>query len=509
MPTMDRRHTPRTKLNQVAYIHIEPDNGGIVLNVSGKGLGFHSMVPVERNGALRLSLQEQNRRIDISGELVWTDKDQKIGGVQFSTLSAEARNQILDWTQKSDADGGSRYSLGSALLRALPRTDSPRFAGSFSSAVAWWKSGRGLKVTGFTRGLATGFLLSVIVFSAVFFFYGHRRVVGESLIRLGRRLTENGDSEASARTTNPLPIKVTPPVATRPIIPIEGHSSAVKVTTNRRPAHPDSKPVAQSPVLLPVRAPTSPDRSNPGLDKTHETSLSGASSPASEPSLPMPAAPKLASPVIALSPIPERPASIMKPEPMATSKHIEPAANPGLSLAQLRTGTKTQMFFDLGQFKNELLAQRLSNELAQLGVHATVVPRRRLWAYSYQVLVGPYDNEVAEQQLSYQLRSHGYKLRPFERGTRDFSFRSRVTIDRSPLPTGDFTIAWESYIADAKVKFTQGGDLLAAVDGKWVKHAAKFSQDEYVYQIQADGSRPLLEVHFEGMDRALVFRNLP
>jgi len=77
MPTMDRRHTPRTKLDQIAYINIEPDNGGIVLNVSGNGLGFHSMVPVERNGGLRLSLQEQNRRIDICGELVWTDKAQK------------------------------------------------------------------------------------------------------------------------------------------------------------------------------------------------------------------------------------------------------------------------------------------------------------------------------------------------------------------------------------------------------------------------------------------------
>jgi hypothetical protein len=81
-----------------------------------------------------------------------------------------------------------------------------------------------------------------------------------------------------------------------------------------------------------------------------------------------------------------------------------------------------------------------------------------------------------------------------------------VTIDGSPLPTGNFTVAWESYIADAKVKFSQGNGLLAAADGKWVKHAAKFNQNEYVYQVQPDGSRPLLELHFGGMDRALVFR---
>jgi hypothetical protein len=207
--------------------------------------------------------------------------------------------------------------------------------------------------------------------------------------------------------------------------------------------------------------------------------------------------------------MPESPASIKSPEQLATSMHIEPVANPGLGIARLSQGSHVQMFFDLGRFKKEPLAQALSNQLAQLGIHATVVPRRRLWINSYQVLVGPYDNEAAEQQLNDQLLSHGYKPRPFERGVRDFAFRSRLRIERSQLPTGDFTITWESYIADAKVKFVQGGEMLATVDGKWVKHAAKFQQDEYVYEIQADGSRPLLEVHFAGMDRALVFRNLP
>jgi hypothetical protein len=167
------------------------------------------------------------------------------------------------------------------------------------------------------------------------------------------------------------------------------------------------------------------------------------------------------------------------------------------------------MFYDLGRFKKEELAQILSDKLAQLGMHAAVVHRRNLWMTAYQVLVGPYDNAVAERQISNELLSHGYKPRPFERGRRDFTFRSKITIDRSQLPTGDFTITWESYIADAKVKFRQGNNLLAVVDGKWVKRQAKFSQDEYVYRIQADGSRPLLEVHFAGMDRALVFRNLP
>jgi hypothetical protein len=508
MPTMDRRHTPRTKLDQIAYINIEPDNGGIVLNVSGNGLGFHSMVPVERNGGLRLSLQEQNRRIDICGELVWTDKAQKIGGVRFTTLNAEARDQILDWTHKSDPVAGARFNLGSALLKALPRSDSPRFARSFSTALTWWKSGRRMKVSGFTRGLAAGFLLSLIAFSVVLFFYGHRREIGESLIRLGKGLAGSGDSGAAPRSTSPSQVTLTSPLVARAIIPTQAHSSSPKAASDNSSAHTDTKPVAQTPIPSQLQQATIPKRSNPGPEKADEANLSGARNPTSEPSLTMPAAPKLAGPVISPSPMAELPASIPKSEQLATSIHIEPAATLGLGLARVSPGSHVQMFFDLGRFKNESLAQRLSNELAQLGIHATITLRRRLWANSYQVLVGPYDNEVAEQQLNNQLLSHGYKPRPFERGSRDFVFRSKLTLDRSQLPTGEFTIAWESYITDAKVKFTQDGDLLAAVDGKWVKHAAKFSQNEYVYQVGATGSRPLLEVHFAGMDRALVFHNL-
>jgi hypothetical protein len=103
---------------------------------------------------------------------------------------------------------------------------------------------------------------------------------------------------------------------------------------------------------------------------------------------------------------------------------------------------------------------------------------------SYQVLAGPYERRWRRKQIYTALLSHGYKPRPFERGTRDFAFHSKVTIDGSPLPTGNFTVAWESYIADAKVKFTHGNDLVAAVDGTWVKHSAKFDQNEYVYQLQ-------------------------
>jgi hypothetical protein len=510
MPTTDRRQTSRTKLDQLAYINIEPDNGGIVLNVSGEGLAFHSMAPVERNGTLRLALQEQNRRIDVCGELVWTDEVQRSGGVRFTNLPAEARDQLLKWTRNSDT--AARNTLGSVLLRALPGTDSRRVARSLTPVLAWWKSGTRLKLSGFNRGLATGLLVSLVAFSIVLFSYGHRHEFGESLIRLGKRLA--GDSDRTPRPVPPSSVTVSSPPTAPAITTVDARSSldkapAVKTAPERKSTYAEARPVVQTPVPpAPRHTEDPPKQPNPGADKTRVANLSGGKGPAPQTTLPTLATAKPANSGPLQSPISHAPASIAKQQ-LAPSMDSEAAVTLSAGPSLQSPGSNVQMFYDLGRFKKEELAQILSDKLAQLGMHAAVVHRRNLWMTAYQVLVGPYDNEVAERQISNELLSHGYKPRPFERGTRNFAFRSKLTIDRSQLPTGDFTIAWESYIADAKVRFKQGNSEIAAVDGKWIKRQTKFSHNEYVYRIQADGARPLLEVHFAGMDRALVFRNLP
>jgi hypothetical protein len=165
-----------------------------------------------------------------------------------------------------------------------------------------------------------------------------------------------------------------------------------------------------------------------------------------------------------------------------------------------------QRFFDLGKFKQQQVAQDLSERVAQLGMHASVVNKGHLWMNSYQVLVGPYLTSAEEKKIHTELASNGLKARPFERGSRGLSFRSGLTVSGSKLPVGDFTISWETYVEEAKVKFAQDGAVVATADGKWVTRPQKFAHDEYVYQNAGSNSRPLLEVHFAGLDRALVFR---
>lgn len=167
------------------------------------------------------------------------------------------------------------------------------------------------------------------------------------------------------------------------------------------------------------------------------------------------------------------------------------------------------MFFDLGKFKQQSSAQDLSDRVAQLGLRTSVVPRGHLWMNSYQVLVGPYVNEQEEQKINSDLLSHGYKPRPLERGSRDFAFRSKLSIERIKLPVGNVDISWESYLTDAKVKFTREHDVVATANAKWIRRAKKYPNNEYVYQNQPDDYRPLIEIHFAGLDRALVFSRVP
>lgn len=524
MPTTDRRHASRTKLEQVAYIHIEPDNGAIVLNASGDGLGFHSMAPVDPTAPLRFSVQEQNRRVDICGELVWTDELQKIGGVRFDTLTAEAREQILDWIRTSGPAAAERSTLGAALLKALPATASHRSAYSIKPALAWWKSGTGVKVSGYARGLASGFLLSLLAFSVALFSYAHRRQLGDSLVRLGERLGASRDSGSPLRTapsgtatlatTPAAAVSVKPAARVEAVNTAKRKSSFTTIPAKHQIASADQIRPAANPV--PVRVP-SPVQSThlisprPELQKTNpsRTKFPTANDSGSSQRQPLP--PAVTPPGIdaVISPVQQAHISAAKADQLPTFIHSEAVVPVSLGVSPLNTRSDVQMFFDVGRFKKDWMAQDLSNKVAQLGIRTSVVQRGHLWMSSYQVLAGPYNNEAAEKQLREELRSHGYDPRPYERGSRGFSIRSKVNIHGSQLPAGDFSIAWETYVADTKVKFRQGGHLIAAVDGKWVRCDTKFLNNEYVYRIQHDRSRPLLELHFAGMNRILLLHNMP
>ena len=100
----DRRRAVRKRLNQLAYIRIGADNGGLVADLGEGGLGFQTIAAIEREGPLRFWFTlDTSDRVQAVGELVWTDESRKVGGLRFTQISQEALNVIQNWMGRSDA----------------------------------------------------------------------------------------------------------------------------------------------------------------------------------------------------------------------------------------------------------------------------------------------------------------------------------------------------------------------------------------------------------------------
>jgi hypothetical protein len=535
MKGLERRQTPRTTMERHAYINIEPNNGGIVLNVSEGGLCFHSFDPVQPNGTIRFWFSDNNQRIEADGSVTWTDETQK-GGLRFTALPPEAREQIRKWMSHPTplaADEGSTRE--GSPLRAFPilsdgrpdREAAP--AGSAPLAVVPSELRVPIPLSGFSRGLATGLLVSAVV-AAAFLFQSYRREIGESLIQLGQRFAAKPEAQTlTVSAAAPPAVVQTPQVVSAAKPSVSPAPQAVSPATPTASPAPRTVPPAaalipapqpekvlpqpEKTVAEPVATPSQALQAKLEPAKLATTIPTAASDPVPEPRAPatVPAisstspavSSRTAEPTAAVAPsanlIPSKPAPAPKPEA---------ASQPGVHSEDSKADNADavrELYFEVGKFKSVSQAHDETDKLAQLGFPATAVEKGHIWANSFHVLVGPYGDEDKAKETHENLVTSGFKPRPFEKGSRNFTLMSSLTLNGARTPVGDYTISWESYIGDASVKFIRNSFVVATAGGRWVKHDVKYQRDAYVYRRNADGSRTLLEIHFGGMRQALVF----
>jgi len=129
----DQRRNLRKIPEKFAFIQLERDDGGAVLNVSEGGLSFNTFAPVHQKGPIHFWFSlNLNERIDAWGEVAWTDDTRKVGGLRFIRLPEKAGRQIREWLSKSLAEeaDGKKVAL-------QPAADQPsRVAPSEPDAVA-------------------------------------------------------------------------------------------------------------------------------------------------------------------------------------------------------------------------------------------------------------------------------------------------------------------------------------------------------------------------------------
>ena len=99
----DARSIVRKRTQQLVYLELGRNNGGVMLNLSENGCGFQAISPVER-GRTRFAFQiSGDRRIAGEGEVEWTDGVGITGGLRFLDLSEDARRQIQAWLIETNA----------------------------------------------------------------------------------------------------------------------------------------------------------------------------------------------------------------------------------------------------------------------------------------------------------------------------------------------------------------------------------------------------------------------
>lgn len=125
---MDKNHRQHLRKipERFAFIQIERDEVGRVLNVSEGGLSFSSFAPVSDNGPIYFWFSFNLRdRIEAMGELAWTDLSRKVGGLRFTQLSERGRKQIREWLSQFPS---LENASGARVPRMAPEVEADRFS---------------------------------------------------------------------------------------------------------------------------------------------------------------------------------------------------------------------------------------------------------------------------------------------------------------------------------------------------------------------------------------------
>jgi hypothetical protein len=520
---MERRQAPRMTVKELAYVNLDRDNGGVILNISEGGLCFQATAPVQRTEIVRLWFSCRSQRIEAvpghasrnepqaieipgfietESQLTWRDDTQKKGGLRFIKLPAEARQQIRDWmgqpsllkiNEKDAPSSTSSHRLHALSVKrsdtSAARGDSPGLE-SAAFGEALFRHVRSVRLwTGFSGGLMTGVLISAIVLG-LFLLLSHTRQLGDSLIQLGERLGGRswaGSQEPHSTAPGPQPVSPEPKAGPAELQTLA--AAAVQAPLPKKPAS-TAIPAVANPSGVELEA------------ASHGTLAHSAPSVKSPGALPLN---KPLIPEIVVAPALEPSASMFA----ATAPEMASASRPGVHIEPSKAGSigmHSEKYLEIGRFKEKLLADQMTFHLSHLGFPATVIQRGRLFGKSYQVLVGPYETGLEAEAIHKNLTSRGFTPRSYERGKtgkRDFSLPPALKVGGTHLPVGYCTISWESYSPNAIVKFEDVTGTSVTVEGKWVKGENPYNA--VVYLKNRDGSGTLLEIRFNRMGQALVF----
>ena len=103
----ERRLSRRKEPPRLTYVNLESQHPGRLQDISESGLRFCVIDPLEPSWQVHFWFNANSKRIRGTGELVWTDAARKTGGLRFTHLPEETREQIRHWLDGSSPHPGA------------------------------------------------------------------------------------------------------------------------------------------------------------------------------------------------------------------------------------------------------------------------------------------------------------------------------------------------------------------------------------------------------------------
>lgn len=120
----ERRINARRILYSPEYLDMGEDNGGVVVNLSEGGLGFHAVGPVIPDVEIPVSFSlGPGYRIDVKARVVWVGDHGKIGGAVFGKLSKDSRSLIREWLAKPEVERDAENEAERRTPEGISATD--------------------------------------------------------------------------------------------------------------------------------------------------------------------------------------------------------------------------------------------------------------------------------------------------------------------------------------------------------------------------------------------------
>jgi PilZ domain len=93
-----RRSRPRYTLRSLAYVKLDNANGGIVRDLTERGIALQAVTPlgVGDQHTLRFDLLSPRVRVEVRGRVVWADASGQ-AGVLFTDVSSRQTRALRDW----------------------------------------------------------------------------------------------------------------------------------------------------------------------------------------------------------------------------------------------------------------------------------------------------------------------------------------------------------------------------------------------------------------------------